>query len=104
MLSEAWHLARSHVGPGRDDETVVWERAGLGLDGPCVGVDRGGLRPGEVDAAPLRRRGERDLQLLGVEPERDVDRVRLEEEVILIRDQGELCGIVREQAQVEGRL
>ena len=49
-------------------------------------------------------RAEGNLQALGIEPEGDVDRVRLEEEVVLVGDERDLGPLAGQLVQIEGGL
>jgi hypothetical protein len=58
----------------------------------------------ELDALTSGWPGEGYSQALGVEAERHVDRVRLEDKVVLVGDQRDLRTLAGKSAQVEGGL
>jgi hypothetical protein len=104
VLGEAGDLLGPHRRPGREDEEVVGNGATVHVDRAGAGVDAFRAAGDQLDPLARRRAGERDLELLGVEPEGDVDRVRFEEEVVGVGDERDLGPLAGAEAQVEGRL
>src|SRR6266540_3968346 len=72
---------RRHLGAGGEDEEVVVEAASGYVDAPRVGIDARDAAADELDVSLSGRPRERNQQRLELASERDVDRVRLEQEV-----------------------
>jgi hypothetical protein len=105
MLGEAGHVLRPHAGAGADHQHVVGQgRAVLEADKPFFRIDLAHAAPDEVDVLPVSGLAQRHEERVGVGPERDVDRVRLEEEAVAVRDELDVRLPPGPHAQEEGGL
>ena len=105
VLLEAGDLLRVRVGARRDDELVVAEALPVGQrDEARVGIDLCHAAVLEVDAALGERLAQPDQQRSRIGPERHVDAVGAEEEVVVVGDEADGGLIADAHAQQERRL
>ena len=104
VLGEARDLARPHPGARGDHQLVIGQALLSDLDLPSSRVYLVSVAADEVNPAFGRRLRQADLETIRIEPEGDVNGVRLEQKMILVGDQGDVRAIAGEQAEVEGGL
>ena len=104
IVGKTGDLLGAHAGAGGDHQEVVIELTRLGLDPAGVAVNSGCASLDQLDPLALRRALERNPQLGGIKPERNVNRVRLEVEVVEVGDQGDRRLVTNHLAEAEGGL
>jgi hypothetical protein len=104
VFGEAGDLLRRHPGPRRQDEEVVVEALAVDLDAPRVGVDAPHRAAYQLDVTLPGRPRERDQERVELAAEGDVDRVRLEQERVTVRDERQPRPVAQPRTEQERRL
>jgi len=92
----------THISPGSNDEIVITELALAQKDSLAIRFNplNGILKERQVLAT--HRLVEMDFELLGILDERDVNRVRLEKEIISVGDKSQVNFVVQSMPQIKG--
>src|SRR5581483_3122227 len=104
VFGEARDLGCAHPRARRDHQEVVRDRSPVSMNEAPVRVDLPGPGTEQLDSPSASRAGKGDREASRVEPEWDVDGVRLEQEVVLVREQRDPGTITGERANTERRL
>ncbi len=104
ILGESRHFVRTHRRARREDQVGVGQLAPVGDESAALRVDA--VCPGlhEVDVSTCKGIGGRVIELRRRLPERDVDRVRLEQEIVVLGHDRQVHVLAHALPEVERRL